>query len=60
VPHRQEIAILGVEQEQQAIEKAQCGFTCFAPPRGVSQARLRIVSGKCIDELREDLVENSS
>ncbi len=38
--HRQQVAIFGIEQEQQAIEQAQAGVSNFGPPRLVMRARV--------------------
>ena len=58
VAHRQEVAILGVKNEQQAIEQNQRGVPRLGPPARIRGLGLRVGLGKRGDQAGEHAVEH--
>ena len=59
VPHRQQLAILGVEDEEQPIEQGERGFLQLGEIGGEARGRaLRVAGVEGLDDGREHLAED--
>ena len=58
VPHRQQVAILGVQQKKQAIQQAQPGLPRVRPPHGIGDRPGRGIPRDGVNQIGEHMVEH--